>query len=159
MPHTVFVPVMLLAVVAASAAAPRRDAVAGDHVRVVVSSADGVRRLAAEADLAVEAVRDVAEPVVRIDPEVRGQSILGLGASFDHASCENLARLTPERRREVVEALFHPTRGLGMNLMRVCIGTSDFTGVPYYTYDDLRDQNEISMHPFDDRHTLQEDNL
>ena len=139
MPQTVFVPVMLLAAVAASAAAPQRHALAGDHVRVVVSSADGVSRLTAEADLAIEAVRDVAEPVVRIDPEVRGQSILGLGASFDHASCENLARLTPERRREVVETLFHPTRGLGMNLMRVCIGTSDFTGVPYYTYDDLPD--------------------
>ena len=127
--------ILALVILAATAAAAPARAV--DGVRVVVSTADGSRRLAAEPELVIEITRDVAEPVVRIDTAVRGQSILGLGASFDHASCENLARLSPERRQEVVEMLFHPERGLGMNLMRVCIGTSDFTGVPYYTYDDM----------------------
>ncbi|MFM7207086.1 MAG: glycoside hydrolase family 30 protein [Planctomycetaceae bacterium] len=110
---------------------------AADGVQVVVTTADGVRRLDAEADLPLMPLHDGPGPVITIDRGVRGQSILGMGASFDHASCENLARLSPERRAEVIEMLFHPRRGLGMNLMRVCIGTSDFTGVPYYTYDDM----------------------
>jgi glucosylceramidase len=107
-----------------------------DRVEFVVSSADGSRRFD-RSELRIEDSRETGEAVVEIDPAIRGQSILGLGASFDHASCENVWRLTPERRRELMEALFHPQRGLGMNLMRVCIGTSDFTGVPYYTYNDL----------------------
>lgn len=135
MPHARVAFVILL--VATAGAVSPAGAADGGHVRVVVSTADGSRQLAAEPDLPIEAAREVTEPVVRIDTAARGQAILGLGASFDHASCENLARLSPERRREVVEKLFHPTRGLGMNLMRVCIGTSDFTGVPYYTYDDM----------------------
>lgn len=129
-------PILLLVAALAAASSAAAEATGG-RVQVIMSTADGTRRLAADADLALEPTREVAEPVIRIDPAIRGQSILGLGASFDHASCENLARLAPDRRREVVEALFHPARGLGMNLMRVCIGTSDFTGVPYYTYDDM----------------------
>ena len=122
---------------AAVVACGRGPAATGAGVQAIVSTADGARSLASEAELPLEPVRDVTEPVVRIDPAVRGQSILGLGASFDHASCENLAKLSPERRQEVLEKLFHPVKGIGMNLMRVCIGTSDFTGVPYYTYDDV----------------------
>lgn len=62
--------------------------------------------------------------------------MLGLGSSFDHATCENLSKLTAEKREAVMESLFHPEKGIGMSLMRVCIGTSDFVGEPYYTYAD-----------------------
>jgi len=106
-------------------------------VRIAVSSANGSRSLA-EAEPIPLGERPAGElPLVEIDLDDRGQSILGFGASFDHATCENLAKLAPDRRGEVAEKLFHPTRGIGMNLMRVCIGTSDFTGVPYYPYDDV----------------------
>lgn len=118
-------------------AAVEAPAAAAPVVRAVISTADGSRRLAEAEPLpfATAAAGDL--PRVEIDPSRRGQSLLGFGGSFDHATCENLARLTPERRREVIEMLFHPERGIGMNLMRVCIGTSDFTGVPYYTYADM----------------------
>jgi glucosylceramidase len=118
---------------AAGAAAPA----AGPVVQSAVSSADGSRSLAESEPIPLAERPAGALPLVEINLDDRGQSILGFGASFDHATCENLAKLTPERRREVVEKLFHPERGIGMNLMRVCIGTSDFTGVPYYTYDDV----------------------
>lgn len=118
-------------------AAAEAPAAVAPVVRAVISTADGSRRLAEAEPLpfATAAAGDL--PRVEIDPSRRGQSLLGCGGSFDHATCENLARLSPERRREVIEMLFHPERGIGMNLMRVCIGTSDFTGVPYYTYGDL----------------------
>jgi O-glycosyl hydrolase len=73
---------------------------------------------------------------IAIDPSKTYQSILGLGGSLEHATCQNLAKLTEAQRTEVIEKLVDPDKGIGMNLMRVCMGTSDFTGEAWYSYDD-----------------------
>lgn len=76
---------------------------------------------------------------IDIDRSKTYQSILGLGGSLEHATCENLARLDEAKRAEVVRKLVDPVEGIGMNLMRVCMGTSDFTGQDWYSYDDTPD--------------------
>lgn len=40
-------------------------------------------------------------------------------------------------RERTIERIVSPSTGIGMNLMRICIGTPDFTGDPWYSYDDL----------------------
>lgn len=102
-----------------------------------MSSEDGAGRMSSQEPLTLTADRSAGRTVIEIDPSRRGAALLGLGASFDHSTCENLSKLNADLRNEVAERLFHPERGIGMNLMRVCIGTSDFVGEPYYTYDDL----------------------
>ncbi len=73
---------------------------------------------------------------ITIDPKRTFQPILGLGASFEHTTCSNLARMpAAERDRAIAELV--ASNGAGMNLMRVCIGTSDFCGEDWYSYDDL----------------------
>lgn len=74
---------------------------------------------------------------IRIDAAVTFQRVLGLGSSLEHSTCHNLMRLTPERRERVLASLVDPEHGIGMNLMRICIGTPDFTASPWYTYHDL----------------------
>jgi len=74
---------------------------------------------------------------IRVDTASQYQEMLGMGASFDHASCENLTKLSPDLRSDAIIRLFDPEKGIGMNLMRICIGASDFIGEPYYTYCDL----------------------
>jgi len=106
-------------------------------IRVIVSSQEGVRRLSAERPLIPGPVRPTRLPIIEVDLSKRRQSILGLGASLEHATCENLSKLPLAQREEVVARLVSPTTGIGMNLMRLCIGTSDFVGESYYTYDDL----------------------
>ncbi len=113
------------------------DRAPAQEVQVVMSSQDGSRSLTVEKPLSLGQIQLTDKPVIEVDVARRGQSILGLGASFDHATCENLAKMSAERRAEVVEKLMNPETGIGMNLMRVCIGTSDFVGEPYYTYNDL----------------------
>ncbi len=110
---------------------------AEDSVQVVMSSQDGSKNLSVEPALQFGKARRFKDPVIEVDLSGKGQSILGLGASFDHATCENLSKLPLEKRAEVLEKLMNPETGIGMNLMRVCIGTSDFVGEPYYTYNDL----------------------
>jgi glucosylceramidase len=74
---------------------------------------------------------------ISVDSQQRHQRMLGMGSSLEHASCFNLSQLTPEDRRAAITRLVNPEGGIGMNLMRICIGTPDFTGDPWYSYDDL----------------------
>ncbi|NUN94727.1 MAG: glycosyl hydrolase [Candidatus Omnitrophica bacterium] len=81
---------------------------------------------------------EVGETVdIRIDSAKPHQTLLGLGSSLEHTTCWNLWRLSPERRAEALERLVSRENGIGMNLMRICIGTPDFTGEPWYSYDDM----------------------
>lgn len=73
----------------------------------------------------------------RIDPAQTRQSILGMGSSLEATTCFNLARLSAEAREELLLKLLDRRNGIGMNLMRVCMGSSDFTGDAWYSYNDL----------------------
>ncbi len=74
---------------------------------------------------------------ISINPERSYQTMLGFGSSLEPATCWNLSRLEPSQRARVVGRIVSPTNGIGMNLMRICMGTPDFTGDPWYSYDDL----------------------
>lgn len=105
-------------------------------VKAWISSEDGKYKLS---DVKVKGVKKFSKKafVIEVDKNQKFQSILGMGGSLEHATCWNLMKLSPEDREEVIERLVHPEKGIGMNLMRICIGTSDFVGEPYYTYSDL----------------------
>jgi glucosylceramidase len=106
-------------------------------VEVWLSSEDGEFQLTPGEAIPLEQDVRAQGTVVTIDPARTHQRMLGMGASFEHATCENLFKLTPEKREEVIRKLVDPVDGIGMNFMRVCIGTSDFVGEPYYSYCDL----------------------
>mmetsp|Transcript_45565 Transcript_45565/g.90319 ORF Transcript_45565/g.90319 Transcript_45565/m.90319 type:complete len:616 (-) Transcript_45565:130-1977(-) len=79
---------------------------------------------------------DAAETIMLCSEE-RYQEILGIGTSLEAATAFNMARLNHTQTAEVLQALFDPERGVGFNLARITIGTSDFAPLPFYTYDDL----------------------
>lgn len=74
---------------------------------------------------------------IQVHLEQTHQVMLGLGSSLEHSTCFNLSRLDEQQRQEVIERLVDRQTGIGMNLMRICMGTPDFTGEPWYSYDDL----------------------
>jgi O-glycosyl hydrolase len=76
-------------------------------------------------------------PVIHVDPAVPYQSILGIGSSLEEASVYHLSRMSVKTRERVLRDLVAPQQGVGWNLFRICLGSSDFTGRPYYSYDDL----------------------
>jgi O-glycosyl hydrolase len=108
-----------------------------DQVLVIASSENGTLRLSELVPIPLGQGETESEVRIEIYPDRTRQTILGLGASLEHATCENLSKLSVEQREDVVGKLVDPTHGIGMNLMRVCIGTSDFVGEPYYSYDDM----------------------
>lgn len=74
---------------------------------------------------------------INIDTSKQYQTMLGIGTSFEESTIYNLARMSSEKRREVLTKLVDPENGIGMNLIRICIGTPDFTGRKFYSYDDM----------------------
>ncbi len=114
------------------------EAVAEPEVSVCTTTVDLRNRLTEGRPLKFEPIEPREGAVIAINPEKSYQKILGMGASFEHSTCSNLFRLTGVGREKVIERLVSPTAGIGMNLMRICIGTSDFSGDPWYSYDDLR---------------------
>jgi len=111
----------------------------GRTVRTWVSSEDMTRALTPGDPIAIQPKAKVKPggSVIEVDPSKTYQSILGMGGSFEHTTCYNLLRLGPEKMAETIERLVNPETGIGMNLMRICIGTPDFTGEPWYSYDDM----------------------
>ncbi|GMW00063.1 MAG: glucosylceramidase [Candidatus Hydrogenedentota bacterium] len=75
--------------------------------------------------------------LINVDDSQVYQSILGLGASFDHATCYNISQLPPDAQKRILTKIVHPEMGIGMNLMRLCMGTPDFTPEPWYSYCDV----------------------
>lgn len=99
------------------------------------------RRLALTPQPTVAWSIGVAEAAGTVTIEVRPsdtyQQILGMGGSFEHTTCSNLIQLPSKARTEAIRSFVDPRRGIGMNLMRLCIGTSDFCGEDWYSYDDV----------------------
>lgn len=119
------------------------------QVSVWTSSEDGKSSLTLGDPLPLKKAKHVKDNVIRVDPARTYQSIVGMGGSLEHSTCYNLSRLDPKRREEVIERLVSPTTGIGMNLMRICIGTSDFVGEPYYSYDDMpKGQTDPNLEKF-----------
>ena len=74
---------------------------------------------------------------ILIDEKRTYQTVFGIGSSLEHSTCFNLSLMTDKDRTDVLRHLLRSKIDGGMNLMRICIGTSDFTGDPWYSYDDL----------------------
>ncbi|WP_224360605.1 glycoside hydrolase family 30 protein [Hyalangium versicolor] len=73
---------------------------------------------------------------ISVDPTAQYQTILGIGTSLEESTVFNLARMSAAKRTEVLKKLLDPATGSGMNFLRITLGTSDFTGRTFYTYDD-----------------------
>jgi len=100
-----------------------------------ISSSDLIKRLEPQEAIPVRDASGDADIV--IEPSKTYQRVLGLGASLEHSTCYNLSRLPEAEREAAVERIVDPEKGIGMDLMRICIGTPDFTASDWYTYDDM----------------------
>jgi len=102
-----------------------------------LTTADLRQRISAQPPLAFTNAVGAAQDRIEIEDTTAFQTILGLGSSLEPTTCSNFWRMTAAEREALMERVVNPERGIGMNLMRLCIGTPDFTGDPWYSYSDL----------------------
>jgi glucosylceramidase len=74
---------------------------------------------------------------ISVDDSVRYQQIDGFGASLTDSSAWLLwHKLSVAQRKEALEMLFSPSKGIGLSVLRQPMGASDFA-LESYSYDDL----------------------
>lgn len=78
------------------------------------------------------------QPCVFVDPAKRFQTILGVGGALTDASAEVYAKLPAAKQRELLDAYFHPEKGIGYTIGRTTIHSCDFSSGSY-TYVDEGD--------------------
>lgn len=106
-------------------------------VEVTISSEDMSLSLTSQSPLALGKSKSAKNADIVVNEDQTYQSIVGLGSSLEHSTCYNISKLPLPEQEKVVESIVDPVKGIGMNLMRICIGTPDFTASPWYSYDDV----------------------
>ncbi|WP_296952323.1 glycoside hydrolase family 30 protein [uncultured Massilia sp.] len=120
--------------------------------QVVTTAKDAQRRLVASSLAApVAATQPVETDIsVFVDTGKRYQAIFGFGGAVTDATADLYAKLKPAAKKAFITACFDPRQGLGYNIMRTTINSSDF-GTDTYSY--VRD-GDTSLASFDIAHDL-----
>ncbi len=134
-----------------------RGADAGVKAHVYLTTSDLRQRLTRQPDLLFRPGRVLPQRAIRVDDHTAYQRIDGFGVAFTDSSAWLLQdELDTDTRAVVMRRLFSRDDGIGLSLMRVPIGASDFTrdGRPY-SYDDVpRGQSDPTLARFSIRHDL-----
>ena len=124
---------VLVGLAPAAAAAPTTTS---GSVRSWLTTADGRSRLAPVSGLAFGADRPSAPNRVVVDETDRRQVFRGAGAALTESSAVVLSTLPAAARDTLVRRLFDPAEGIGLSMVRLPLGTTDFS-LGSWTYDDL----------------------
>jgi len=71
---------------------------------------------------------------IQLNPDLKFQEILGFGGAFTDAACYMFNQLAPPAREQLFHEMFHPSE-MGLNVGRVCVGSSDYS-TKVYSFDD-----------------------
>jgi glucosylceramidase len=110
-------------------------------VHVWLTTLDLSQRLTQRPDIALGAA---GTATVTLDRTKTLQSIDGFGAAFTDTSNWLIGtKLNNTAKAQVLADLFSPSAGLGLNVMRVPMGASDFAVGSVYSYDDTADTDAL----------------
>ncbi len=105
-------------------------------------------KLQQQPDMPVTRIESDNMPTILIDPAKSYQTITGIGTSLDESACYAMQKNhTDEQIKDILRQIIDPANGIGMNLFRICFGTSDFSDARsvsstpngWYSYQDSRD--------------------
>ena len=107
-----------------------------NRIEVVESSEDLHETLQDKPALSFGATR-TPNLTITVNDAVKYQQMDGFGASLTDSSAWLIwNKLTETQRKEALEMLFSPTKGIGLGILRQPMGASDFA-LTAYSYDDL----------------------
>ncbi|WP_379140532.1 glycoside hydrolase family 3 N-terminal domain-containing protein [Paenibacillus sp. sgz500992] len=113
---------------------------------------DGDKKLEQQANIDLTEVGTAVDPkvtTITIDPNKEYQSMMGIGTSMEESTVYNLLKMSPAKQDELLKKLVSKTEGIGMSMMRVTIGSADFTAQKFYSYDDMpKGETDTSLSHF-----------
>jgi len=123
----------------------------GPRIEVVESSEEQHETLQEKPALTFGATR-TPNLTITVNDAVRYQQIDGFGASLTDSSAWLIwNKLTEAQRKEALQMLFSPTKGIGLSVLRQPMGASDFA-LSAYSYDDLPPGQSLSTGDPDLKH-------
>lgn len=96
--------------------------------------------------------RELGDFTIVLDTAVTYQEMDGIGAALTGSSAYLINQMSPADRSKLLEDLFDPKKGIGLNYLRITIGSSDFS-IGTYSYCDNADINSFVI-PQRDRDDL-----
>lgn len=96
--------------------------------------------------------REIGDFTIVLDTTTTYQTIDGFGAALTGSSAYLINKLSAPARASLLTDLFDPVRGIGLNQLRITIGSSDFS-IGTYSYCDSPDINSFAI-PQRDRDDL-----
>lgn len=88
--------------------------------------------------------RDLGDFTILLDTTVTYQTMDGFGAALTGSSAYLINQLSPANRQALLKDLFDPKDGVGLNYLRITIGSSDFS-IGTYSYCDNADINTFDI--------------
>ena len=114
---------------------------------VSVWTTAGKKRFEPGAAQAWKAARETSADSIVLDPSRKFQEILGFGAAFTDAACYVLNRMPAAARQTLLEELVNPSK-MGLNVFRLCIGSSDYA-TKAYSFDEGAPDPQIERFSID----------
>jgi glucosylceramidase len=119
-------------------AAPTSIEVVPTVVDVWVTTGDGTEKLNHRAGTSFSPGTGSNPVQIQVDEDTRYQQMDGFGAAVtDSAAWVISHTLSIEQRDLLMNKLFSPEDGIGINYVRLPMGASDFVTSTHYTYDDM----------------------
>lgn len=87
-----------------------------------------------------------------VDTQIKYQRILGFGSTLTDSSCRNVDDLPNDTRGKLINDYFSTESGIGLNLVKVPIGSSKYSYTNYVL--DQPDDNHVELSPYDTDHRI-----
>lgn len=124
------------------------------NIRVIQTSRDTSDRLAEKEALRfVEDANGQENLLINVYEDLEFQEIEGFGGAFTEAAAVSIAKLSPEKRKEIITAYFDQEQGIGYSLCRTHINSCDFS-LGNYSYAEEEDPTLAGFDISRDKETL-----
>jgi len=101
---------------------------------ITVQQTAGAKRFAEEPALKWQAAAGSSAGAILLDPSRTYQEMLGFGGALTDASAYMINQLDAPAREKFLRELYHPSE-LGLEVTRICVGSSDYAAT-MYSYDE-----------------------
>lgn len=110
----------------------------GDSVQVWLTDVPSNTWIDRQHDVAFRPKQADQPLTIMVDEDRKYQSVLGFGAALTDSSAWLIgSKMSDVQRTELMRGLFDPSEGIGLSLLRVPMGASDFSASGDYSYDDM----------------------
>lgn len=82
-----------------------------------------------------------------VDTQTQYQKVLGFGSTLTDASCVNVDDLSDDLRSKLINDYFNPDEGIGLNLIKIPIGSTKYSYTNYVL--DEPDSSQVELSPYD----------